>query len=167
MNVIAGLLLKVGAVLFGSVIPAVWAFTVALLANPITWVIVAIAALVAAAWWMYENWEKVAGFFTDLWEGIKSVAFSVINGIVSKITWLISKLPKKIQSKLGFNAKVTGPERNIDEVAAATVGSQRESRARVEVDFRNAPPGMRVRPVENDGVDLGVEQGPALGTVYG
>lgn len=49
---------------------SVWSFTVALLANPITWVVVAVAALAGAAYMIYKNWGPISGFFKDLWQTI-------------------------------------------------------------------------------------------------
>lgn len=46
---------------------SVWAFTAALLANPITWVVVALAALGAAVYQVYKNWEPLKEFFLQLW----------------------------------------------------------------------------------------------------
>ncbi len=42
-----------------TVIPAVWSFTAALLANPITWVVIAVAALVAGLMWLYKKFQAV------------------------------------------------------------------------------------------------------------
>ncbi|WP_438852486.1 phage tail tape measure protein [Brevundimonas nasdae] len=50
---------------------AVWAFTAALLANPITWIVLAVVALAAAAWLIYKNWGRVSTWFGQLWDRIK------------------------------------------------------------------------------------------------
>ncbi|MFZ2949446.1 MAG: phage tail tape measure protein [Desulfuromonadaceae bacterium] len=42
-----------------GLIPAVWSFTAALLANPLTWIVVAIVAVVAALVWLYTKFEAV------------------------------------------------------------------------------------------------------------
>lgn len=42
-----------------QMIPAVWSFTLALLANPITWVVVGVIALVAGLIWLYKHFEGV------------------------------------------------------------------------------------------------------------
>lgn len=51
-------LVLVKAALLG-LIPAVWSFTTALLANPLTWIVVAIVAVVAALAWLYTKFEAV------------------------------------------------------------------------------------------------------------
>lgn len=45
---------------------AVWGFTTALLANPVTWVVIGIAALAGAVYLIIKNWEKVKSFFASL-----------------------------------------------------------------------------------------------------
>jgi len=59
-----------GKILHGNFIPAMissaqsaWAFTAALLANPITWIVIGIIALIAALVLLYKNWDKVTAFF--------------------------------------------------------------------------------------------------------
>lgn len=54
---VQGLALMQAAVV--GLIPAVWSFTVALLANPVTWVVVGIVALTAALVWLYNRFEAV------------------------------------------------------------------------------------------------------------
>lgn len=60
----ANLLLSGGLI---KVIAATWAWTVALLANPITWIILAVIALIAAIVLLVLNWDVVIGFWTDRW----------------------------------------------------------------------------------------------------
>ena len=47
---------------------ASWKFAAALLANPITWVVVAV---VGAAVLIYRYWEPISAFFVKLWDAIK------------------------------------------------------------------------------------------------
>lgn len=78
---------------------AQWAMNAALLASPITWIVLAIVALVAAivwvttqttffqdVWaavmkWFEEAWTNVSAFFTGLWEGIFSFLTDTLNNI--------------------------------------------------------------------------------------
>lgn len=46
---------------------AVRAFSLALLANPITWVV---AAMAAGAFLIFKYWKPIAGFFSGLWAGL-------------------------------------------------------------------------------------------------
>lgn len=69
---IAGL----GAVLLAALAPAIWAavvataaWTVALLANPITWIVLAIGLLVAAIVWLIMNWDTAVAWISEVWGG--------------------------------------------------------------------------------------------------
>lgn len=50
----------------------VWAFTAALLANPITWIVVGIVALGAAIYGVVQNWDKITGFVKNIWGSFTS-----------------------------------------------------------------------------------------------
>jgi phage-related minor tail protein len=110
-------LASLGGVLFGTVVPAVWSFTAALLANPITWLVIGIAALIAGIVLLIMNFDKVKQVFTDVvgwigdriqwvrdrwndfmlflsrvwsaaWDGVKRVAGSVWDWFSSKVDWV-------------------------------------------------------------------------------
>lgn len=72
----------VAAVIGGALTYAVWAFTAALLANPVTWVVVGIVALVAAIVWLVQNWDMVTAAITDIWGGFIGWITGVIDGFV-------------------------------------------------------------------------------------
>jgi TP901 family phage tail tape measure protein len=80
-------LLSFGATLFSTVLPALasaaagaWAFAAALLANPITWIVLAIAA---AAILIYVYWDEIVAYFDGVFAEIEA-AFneSFIGGVV-------------------------------------------------------------------------------------
>jgi len=74
-----------------ALVPAIagaWAFTVALLANPITWIVLGIVALIAGIVLLVMNWDKVSAalgvawewmknVFSVMWEGVKKIAVAV------------------------------------------------------------------------------------------
>lgn len=68
-----------------TVIPAckaaILALNAAMAANPIGLVITAIAALVAAFIWLWNNCDEFREFWTNLWEALKEGAEAVIEGI--------------------------------------------------------------------------------------
>ncbi|MFW5435207.1 phage tail tape measure protein [Paenibacillus apiarius] len=64
-----------------GLIASVWSFTAALLANPITWVVVGITALIAALVLLWQNWDAVVSFLQSLWDGF-------VNGIVAGFDWI-------------------------------------------------------------------------------
>lgn len=62
---------------------SIWATTVALLANPIVWIILAIIALIAAIVLLVMNWDQVVAWLTTVWAGFISWITGVIEGFVS------------------------------------------------------------------------------------
>lgn len=116
--VLAGLgtvLLTVLAPSIWAAVTATWAFTTALLANPLTWVVIAVAALVAGivalamnwdiitAWiettwtgfinWIGPEFDKLGAWWNGLWEGIKKFGEDTWNNIVAwfntAVQWLV------------------------------------------------------------------------------
>lgn len=95
----------------GVATAAQWAFNSAMLANPITWIIVGIVALIAAIVLLIANWDTVVKFITDtwssfmawiqpaldavgqwwsgLWKGISDLAMSIFAAVTS---WIIGKI---------------------------------------------------------------------------
>jgi TP901 family phage tail tape measure protein len=66
---------------------SVWGFTVALLANPITWVVAAVVALGAAAYLIYKNWEPIKAFFLETWETIKGAVADGLAWVGQNLGW--------------------------------------------------------------------------------
>ncbi|WP_449246571.1 phage tail tape measure protein [Desulfarculus baarsii] len=69
-------------------VAAVWSFTAALLANPITWIVLGIAALVAGIVLLWKNWDTVSGALKASWEWLKGAFASFSNAISAGIQWL-------------------------------------------------------------------------------
>jgi TP901 family phage tail tape measure protein len=93
---VSGLFTSLRNVIMGSVVPAIqslWAF---MLANPITFVIAAIAALVAGFVYLWNNCESFRNFWINLWDNIVSTV-SKIPGQVQKI---FNELPGKISGAI-------------------------------------------------------------------
>lgn len=61
-------------------------FNASLLANPITWVIAGIMALIAAIVLLWKNWDTVSQWLSDSWEWIKETATVVFQGIADFFT---------------------------------------------------------------------------------
>lgn len=74
-----------------GLIASVWSFTAALLANPITWIILAIVALIAALVLLWQNWDTVTAFLQNVW-----------NAACSAISAGIDWLKQGFQSFLAF-----------------------------------------------------------------
>lgn len=81
---IIGVVIRLGTLLFASVVGAIGtfvtalgagftameAFNLVLMMNPIGAVIIGITALAAAAFLIWKYWKPIKGFFKDLWSGI-------------------------------------------------------------------------------------------------
>ncbi|VJL04590.1 TMP repeat family [Streptococcus pneumoniae] len=79
----------------GVATAATWAFNAALavLTSPITWVIAAIAALIAIGVLLYQNWDTVIEFAKTAWQGL----CDFISGICQAIGEFFSGLWTKLQ----------------------------------------------------------------------
>ena len=67
---------------FGVVALAAKGMSMALLTNPITWIVLAIAA---AAFLIYKNWAPISSFFSGIWNTIKTAFNGGIKGISALI----------------------------------------------------------------------------------
>lgn len=50
-----------------GLIASVWSFTTALLANPITWIVLAVVALGTALYMLWKHWDTVTAFISKAW----------------------------------------------------------------------------------------------------
>lgn len=78
----AAILIGIAPALWAAV-TATWAWTAALLANPMTWIILAVAALVAAIVWLIMNWDTAVAWITEVWGGFMSWLTEVTDGFVA------------------------------------------------------------------------------------
>lgn len=86
---------------FGQIIAATWAWTSALLANPITWIVLAIIALVAAIILLWMNWDTVTKAIGQAWDWVKEKFSAGVNWIKEKGNALLDwfrGLPGKLKS---------------------------------------------------------------------
>lgn len=65
---------------------AAWGFAAALAANPITWIVAGLVALAAAAYLVYQNWDKIGPMLSAAWESIKSGAENAWKGVKDAAT---------------------------------------------------------------------------------
>lgn len=100
---VSGLFTSLRNVIMGSVVPAIqslWAF---MLTNPITFVIAAIAALVAGFVYLWNNCESFRNFWINLWDNIVETVSKIpgeVQKIFEKIQKFFSELPDKISKGL-------------------------------------------------------------------
>jgi len=109
-TVIIAVASALGLLAAGLTIAAIaqWAMNSALLANPMTWIILGITALVAALIWLILNWQGVVDFLSDvfqpaidavgamftwLWE---NAIKPVVDGISAAFTWLYETILRPV-----------------------------------------------------------------------
>ena len=79
-------------------------FAGALLTNPIFLAVAAIAALIAAAWLLYKNWDRVHAYLGTLWErftGMSLAAKYVITGIMGPLALVYAPVIAAVYSLAG------------------------------------------------------------------
>lgn len=112
-----------------GLISSVWGFTTALLANPVTWIVIGIAALAAGLFLLWKNWDKVSAFVQDVWNGcvekvqagLKAMGdfFKNIGGaIVSTVTGVFNQVRQAVSSRMEAVRNVMG---NVMGAAVGTV----------------------------------------------
>lgn len=126
----------------GGAITATWAWTVALLANPITWIVLAIGALVAAiviCWQHFAGfravlltiWDTIKGFGAAIWDFLVSPfksAWKIISGIGRGLGKLFTGDFKGMVSEFtdgfkdGFNTGVEGFSKGVSGVIDTAKG---------------------------------------------
>ncbi|MCC5467622.1 phage tail tape measure protein [Pelosinus baikalensis] len=74
---------------------AQWLWNAAMTANPIGLIIVGIGGLVAAGYWLVQNWQTVQDYWTTFWDNPSAALQSFIYGIYSRfggaINWMSEK----------------------------------------------------------------------------
>lgn len=111
-------ILPVLAVAIGTVLVAafiawtasIWAANVALLANPITWIILAIVALIAIIILLVMNWDAVVAFLSTVWQGFVDWFIGVMdaflgwwNGLWTAVwEWIVSVWNNIVAGVTGF-----------------------------------------------------------------
>lgn len=123
----AGFLLAKGALT--PLIGSVWSFTAALLANPVTWIVIGIVALIAAIVLLYNKCEwfrnAVDAIFSFFKEGLGTIlgaAQAVFNGIGNVVSSVMGAAKATVDEKLS-NMKTAYEEHGggIRGVAAAAL----------------------------------------------
>jgi predicted nucleic acid-binding Zn-ribbon protein len=83
-----------------------WLMNAAILANPITWIVVgivaAVAALIAVGVALYKNWDTIKAKCSDLWNGVKKAFNGIKNAIMKPINAAKDGVKKAIDKIKGF-----------------------------------------------------------------
>lgn len=86
------LVVALGALAVGliGVSVATWAMNSALLANPITWIVVAIAALVIGLIAAYEHFQTFRDIVNSVWDVVRNATATAVAAIVAAFNWVKS-----------------------------------------------------------------------------
>lgn len=80
---IAATAVGVLAAAFVGITIATWAMNTALLASPITWIIVGVVALIAAIVLLATNWDAVVAWVSDVWSGFVGWVGDTLQGLAN------------------------------------------------------------------------------------
>lgn len=83
LGVLAGIIGVTLVAAFLAWAASVWTATVALLANPVVWIVIGIMALIAALVLLAMNWESIAAWISEIWGGFINWAGTVFAGLGS------------------------------------------------------------------------------------
>lgn len=84
MDAFIAILTAIAGVLIASLVPAIWATTTALLANPLTWIVLAIAAVILGIIELVKHFDIIKEALGTLWENI-TIIFQGIVGWFSEL----------------------------------------------------------------------------------
>ncbi|GHG09683.1 transglycosylase SLT domain-containing protein [Streptomyces hydrogenans] len=108
-----------------TLVPLVWAFTAALLANPITWVVLAIVALGAALFMLVKHWDTVKAAlgtaWNATWNAMKTAAETVWNALQTAWQAVCSAFSTAWQTVSGALSTAWNTVWNAIKTAAETV----------------------------------------------
>jgi hypothetical protein len=77
---------------------AQWGLNTAMLANPFTWVAIAIGALIAVGILLWKNWDKVSAWLQQTWQSIKDKATESFEGAKQKVTEFKDSVVEKMNA---------------------------------------------------------------------
>lgn len=78
--------LAIAALFTGKLIVAIGTFAATLLTTPVGWFLLAVTGIALAAKWIYDNWDGIGEWFSELWETITagvSVAWDHLKEVLS------------------------------------------------------------------------------------
>lgn len=166
---------KMALVLLRLVIPAIWSFTAALVANPIGAVVVGVIALIAVGVTLAKKWRVIGNFIGGIFSGIGKVIGKVVDLALDALGALIGIFPDwLIKLVSGGGATTASLTVQRDQVAArvspgriasansGSAGAGASGEARVFVDFENVPAGVRIEADPLGTAALELTQGFAM-----
>lgn len=181
----APMLIGLGGIVTGTLIPAVGALGaafVAFLLSPLGLIAVAIGAVIGLGVALWQNWDTVSEKAAAVWTAIKWAFGKAIDFIWQKIEvfmtlpkWLINLFSSDDSSDHSLaSGAIRGHDVDAARVRSAAIGGAGAGRAgagsaevggRVSVDFSNLPEGARVTTTQAGDVPIDVSTGLNLAGV--
>lgn len=85
-----------------TALSGVFAVVAGAVSAPVLVIVAGVAAIGAAAYAIYTNWEEVKVFFSDLWDGIVGVFESAVDKIGEFAGWIAGNFVQMITDPVGF-----------------------------------------------------------------
>ena len=82
----------------GAGVATAFGAAIGFLTSPITWVILAIGALIAIGYVLYKNWDEISAYLKQIWESIKAKAKEVWNGLKEYFAQLWEAIKEKAKA---------------------------------------------------------------------
>lgn len=141
-------------------------------------IVAAIAAVVAAGYFLIKNWDKISAKWNEIWTGMGEFVTSIIDGLkqllIDFFNWHMEIFNKINNSVRGVASKVKGffswgdsaataPELG-PQISSPTLSNSPMQRDKVDVtvDFKNLPQGVKTDAQSTGGIPLKVDRGFAL-----
>lgn len=150
-------------------IPAIVALGTAIMATPIGWIIAGIALLIGAVYLLWKHWDKVMKFLKTAWFIFITPVRMGLQMLAKLLPSIADLIPDWLKNLVGIDTPEPAGETAGDtQVAAVAAGGRNETvvknEAALKVDFDNLPPGAKVTTTKNEGFNLDLGAGYAMGT---
>lgn len=145
---------------------AFYAVGVAILTTPVGWIILAVGALAIGIYRSHKAIKQFGASWSEIWRGIVDVTLQSIAFLIKPMSEMIRLLSL---GKIDISGSIAGAGDKL--LAGASVGAgevranvqaqniQRTNNAKVQVEFNNAPRGMRVQADPSSDADLDYSMG--------
>ncbi|KDC51069.1 phage tail tape measure protein [Pseudoalteromonas sp. S3431] len=113
---------------------ATWLFNAALWANPITWVVAGVIALIAAVGALIYYWDDlVAAFQNTAWGKVLMAVFDSVkaafNGVIDSVKWVLEKLGLLDDTEAKIKTEATSTHENINRAQPSNLVMQNADQA--------------------------------------
>ncbi|MBB1403138.1 phage tail tape measure protein [Pseudoalteromonas sp. SG45-1] len=113
---------------------ATWLFNAALWANPITWIVAGVIALIAAVGALIYYWDDlVAAFQNTAWGKVLMAVFDSVkaafNGVIDSVKWVLEKLGLIDDTEAKIKTEATSTHENINRAQPSNLVMQNADQA--------------------------------------